>query len=344
MAPGAPTLHRARAWRTNALWRGPRHRRHGDDLCTGPPLHSDAGIHNGACAGNMPGGRARHGLRRERTAAAVRPRAGHHDAHTTTHTPATPAAHPGLGGRQSTVAQAPSCTAAKHGLRAPAPAEVWRRTKQVLRTAAAAVRDSEMATTTNSWATARQRALQLMRAVDRNEVRLLRRVLSGWPEAQAVVGERGDDVYVRDDAALRQLLALTLYPPGAAPAGGADAPERRRKGARRVEEPRTRRWMQLRVPHRQRTWLARVTLDEAAGAEGGRQLTPDEALHACWSMRFQPSGIDERLQTAVVRVWTPPMVAEWPLPSATSIGRSLRRSKKTSPGPDGLPHGIWKAS
>lgn len=223
------------------------------------------------------------------------------------------------------------------------PAEAWRRTKQVLRATAAAVRDKEMGSPAHSTVTARQRTLQLMRAIDRNEIRLLRKVLPGWPEAQAVVDERSDDVYVRDDAALRQLLASALHPPdAAASARSADATGRRRTWARRVDEPRTRRWMQLWVPHRQRTWLARVTLEGAENEANGRQMTPDEALHAYWSTRFQLSDIDERLQTAVVRVWTPPMQAEWPMPSATSFGKSLRSSKKTSPGPDGLPNGVWR--
>lgn len=119
---------------------------------------------------------------------------------------------------------------------------------------------------------------------------------------------------------------------------------KRKVGAQRIEEPRARRWLQLWVPHQQRTCLACVTLEGADGAADGRRLTTDEALHAYCNPRFQPGEIDERLQMAVIRVWTPPMVAAWPMPSATMIGRTLRRSKNTSPGPDGLPYGGWKAS
>lgn len=79
-----------------------------------------------------------------------------------------------------------------------------------------------------------------------------------------MVDERGDDVYVLGDAALRQLLASALHPPdNAASACGMDEAGKRKVGARHVDEPRTWRWLQLWVPHRQRTRLARVTLNGA---------------------------------------------------------------------------------
>lgn len=243
-----------------------------------------------------------------------------------------------------------------------------RRTKQVLRTTAATVRNLCLHRRPRSSGEVLQVALQTARAIHRCDEAALRREASRWPALAKYVVDDGASVRVGATKAVQKLLGEALTAPDALASHrrpGAEVSS----GARRSEQcghmtkamaanvllrPAQRRWYGLWVPHMRRQWLGRVMppgdeQEEAAGGQAADARMSDaaesnRALRDHWGPIFAERPIDEDLADELIRRHVHPAEGHSVMPPTTTMIRAtLRRQRDTAPGLDGLSYSAWRA-
>lgn len=220
------------------------------------------------------------------------------------------------------------------------PHDALRRTKQAIRSAAAATRDRCLRRRPTTPEEFTQLGLQLARALARGDMAMVNKATRKWPAARAALCTTDGVTTITDRDAMTRLIGQAIADPTALATGGHSATT---PGTRRGDAPThdarsaQRRWMRLWVPHMQRQWLARVVLptDDPDDATTTNEMDPADIrarLQGYWADQFQPRHMNERLSIAMARTYIRPAdTTGWPSPSPDAIKASLRRARDTAP-------------
>lgn len=190
-----------------------------------------------------------------------------------------------------------------------------------------------------------QRALQLARGIHRADARAVALLRRRWPDIQEVGKVDGHTITIDDPDALQTTIADAIRN-GSTRRDDADAGHRDPPPPAHHRRKQVGAWLGLWTPHMRRRWLAGV-VPSHADADDNASAPPDTAtpLARYWRDTFRPAATNRRLGRALARTFVhDDPNDEWPLPTASTIGRALRRPKATAPGPDGIHYDGWKAA
>lgn len=222
------------------------------------------------------------------------------------------------------------------------PADIWRRTKQAIRCAAAATRNAALSAHPKSALALAQRAIQLSRALHRRDASAIATLRRRLPDIRHAVQVAGRSVRVTNADALQRFVAEAIRKGSTL----TDADEPTRPGRTPTHAHRRAQvaaWLRLWVPHMRRRWLADVVPTPSdADVTAGPTTDAATALADYWRTTFRPAASNRRLGALLAQsfVRSDPD-DEWPLPTASAIGRAIRRTRPTAPGPDGIHYEGW---
>lgn len=223
------------------------------------------------------------------------------------------------------------------------PADLWRRTKQAIRCAAAATRNAAFSAPPRSPLAQAQRAIQLARAIHRGDARAVATLRRRLPAIRDAVRVSGPSVRVTNAGEIQRFIANAICCGSTHhDADGPSHQDQKFKHSRRRAQVSA--WLRRWVPHMRRRWLAGIvpSPDDADAAQGA----PNNAatsLANYWRATFRPASTNQRLGKLLAQTFVADDPDdEWPLPTAAAIGRALRRTKTTAPGPDGIHYEGWR--
>lgn len=204
-----------------------------------------------------------------------------------------------------------------------APSDAMRRTRHVLRTEAAGVRNTCLNRKPRSGSEATQLALQAARAIHRCDFQALRREAARWPALATLLDDDGTTIHTSNERAVHKLLGAAITDPdslahqrmpGATAGGGA---RRAPTGGGMTKfavasvllRSAPRRWFRLWVPHVRRQWPGHMLPEPDATIIGGAPTDDERRLQRptdsrrtlpdFWAPVF--AAIDERRADDLIR-------------------------------------------
>lgn len=158
------------------------------------------------------------------------------------------------------------------------PCDLWRRTTQAIRCAAAATRNAALAARPKSGLALAQRAIQLARAVHRNDGKTAVDLRRRWPELREAISVRDGGTQVLDPPLLQRLLSDAIRAGSTLNAdadGSAHEPDKLAPHRRALIAS----WLRLWVPHMRRRWLAGIVPQHDADTQPTADLADALAAH-----------------------------------------------------------------
>jgi hypothetical protein len=170
-----------------------------------------------------------------------------------------------------------------------------------------------------------------------------------YPHSDPVVPHLGEVVDVVDDqVVLRPPQTFREFYGSAMRSHLAEEPQQssevipRKKCARASRCTAIRRWRKLRAPYDARLTLVGISHN---GHTEYCPVAQDNLLAAHWGRVFSAEPIDDELAKHMISTYQPAIQFNHVLPPSTEdIASTIRMSRRSSPGPDGLPFLAWAAT
>lgn len=232
----------------------------------------------------------------------------------------------------------------------------WKQHKMLIKEAACVIRDRQMVSGGSaacSVASDSRRTLTLARALWAGDNRTLRALRRHWPLFETFVQETSHGYELADPAAFESQLRTCMARIMA---------ERIAESSRESKRGSKSKRSQARVARTGAVRAAALWRSKAPSVQltGVRVVDPDnsdemrvvidggemsDAVRAHWLPIFQAAGADSPELREEVKQWA----TRWNFtqltpPDAECMQRQLQRSRRTAPGPDGVPYAMWKAA